>query len=133
MKSRLFQYGITTVLAGLVSFFLIKGRYPGAGAAAAEKYHVLCDAFTVPGVILLMLGALLWVSGKGAFTGISWAAKNAILLLIPGQGLNRESYPEYRARKLAGEKAGGYGFFFPVGAVFFLIGMVFLVLYYKNV
>lgn len=127
-RVKLIKYGVTTVLAGVVTFFLVKARYPGADAPAADRYRALCDAFSIPAVLLIAFGALLWVSGEGAFTGISWAARNAILLLIPGKALERETYAEYRARRKEG-KASGYGFLFIVGLVFFAISMVFLILY----
>ena len=132
-RATVLKYGITIILAGLFTFFIAKGRYPGAGAPASEKYRALCDAFTVPAVLLLAFGALLWVAGEGVFVGIGWAMKNALLLMIPGQGRNRESYAEYRERKLAGGKATGLGFLFAVGAVFLVIALVFLVLYNKSV
>ncbi len=132
-RATVLKYGITTFIAGLITFFIARGRYPDAGAAASEKYRALCDAFTVSAVLLLAFGALLWVSGEGVFLGIGWAVKNAVLILIPGQALNRESYAEYRARKLSTGKASGFGFLFIVGAVFLAVALVFLVLYNKSV
>ena len=46
-----------------------------------EKYRILSDFFAVPGLLCLFFGALRWLSGQGAFQGVSYLLKNALCLL----------------------------------------------------
>ena len=101
-----------------------------------EKYRTLCDAFTIPGLILILLGALLWVSDLGGFYGFGYVmnhAKNTLRhFIIPGNTGNTESFFDYTQRKKAEGHLTGYGFLFIVGGISMLISFVFMFLFYQN-
>ena len=87
-----------------------------------EKYRVLSDFFAVPGLLCLFFGGLRWLSGQGAFQGISYVLKNALCLLT-----FRERAP-YRPKET--EKSG-IGQLLTTGAVLLAAAGVFAGLYYQ--
>ena len=96
----------------------------------AEKYRVLCDAFTVPGLLCLCIGALIWASNDGFFCGIGYCLKAAWRGLIPGVGHKTEGYYDYVTRKQE-KRIIGYGFLFVDGAVCMAAALVFFCLFYS--
>ena len=129
MKKRILKYGLSALFVGLMAYFYLAAR-DFAGAEGALRYQLLCDAFTVPGVLLLCAGALIWVTNLGALNGIAYGLRLAVFALIPGKRTDREeSYAQYVQRKRAGP-ARGYGFLLICGAVTVAVSFVFLVLYY---
>ena len=94
------------------------------------QVRILCDALTVPGVLLLCAGGLLWASQRGALDGLSYGLTLAARGLIPGKRLRREeSYREFVARKRC-TRSGGYGFLLITGSVTTTLSLLFLALYY---
>ena len=98
-------------------------------SALVEKYRILCDAFSVPGMMLIMTGFLVMVSNQGAFEGIGYAVKYAAKMLIPGPK-KMEKYYDYLQRR-RGKKIQGYGFLFIVGGCNLLIAGIFMALFYN--
>ena len=95
-----------------------------------QKYKNLCDAFTIPGVILMLVTALLAVSNGGIFDGLSYSLGRLFRMLIPFMNKSDETYAEYKEHKHGG-KLRGYSFLFFTGLAFFAAAIVFLVLFYK--
>lgn len=135
MKNRrksLIKYGITTIIGAIMVYATISLHGYSLAVTLADKYRILADAFTIPGVVIMLCGVLVAVSNEGAFEGISYAMSYAMKMLIPGMGANRhEKYGDYVERKR--EKGGvkGYGFLFIVGGVFMIIALVFIALFYS--
>ncbi len=104
-----------------------------AGAAtAAERYKILCDACTIPGVVFTLGAVLVVIANQGMFYGITYALSYAIRMLIPGMSQREERYGDYVTRKQ--EKGGvrGFGFLAVTGGLFLALALVFLALYYAN-
>lgn len=132
-RTRLLKYGITSAVAAAVSALImyLHGLFNASDMSARLK--ILADAFTIPGVILLCLGALIWVSADGFFDSITYAFGRLGSALIPFYGKNHkhERYYDYVMRK-RGKRISGYGFIPIVGAIFTAIAVVFIVIYYVN-
>lgn len=125
-------YAIPTLIGAAMTALILDTHDLSAAENVAERYRILCDAFTVPGVVLILFGVLLILSSKGAFDGIGYAAKHAIRMLIPGRGGIRETYREYLDRKHSDDKAPVWRYPIIPGAVYFIISLIFLVLFYKQ-
>ena len=98
-------------------------------APLQERYKLLCDAFTIPGMLMILLGTLLWVSNEGAFYGVSYCLRIALFALIPGKRKDAyEKYGDYVERKQQ-KKVQGYSFLFWSGLVAMAIALVFFALY----
>ncbi|MFR1554807.1 MAG: DUF3899 domain-containing protein, partial [Coriobacteriales bacterium] len=61
-----------------------------------QKYKNLCDAFTIPGVVLMLVTALLAVSNGGIFDGLSYSLGRLFRMLIPFMNKSDETYAEYK-------------------------------------
>lgn len=124
------KYGGSALFIGLAAWLYL-GAYDFPDASLVEKYRLLCDAFTIPGVILLMLGCLIWASGQGALDGVTYALRYAIYSLIPGKLLERsEKYGDYIQRKRE-NRLKGYGFLFITGGASMAVSLVFMALFYS--
>ena len=133
LRNILLKYGITIFVGALMAYAVIELHGYATAATAAERYMILSNAFTIPGVILIMCWALVFVANEGAFEGISYAVTYAIKFLIPGTGSNKqERYSGYVERRRSKGKTKGFGFLFFVGAAFLVVAIVFIVLFYHS-
>ena len=132
LRSILLKYGITTAIGALMVWITLSNYGFSEMTSAADRYRLLCDAFTIPGVILMMIAILVWLSRQGALDGVGYAFTHAVKMLIPGQK-KHEKYGDYVARKHAKdeEAKGKHWFIFFVGLAFFLVALVFFALFYS--
>ncbi len=130
IKVALIKYGGCAAFVALLACIYIFNR-DFAQLELVDKYLVLCDAFTVPGVLLLMIGCLVWASTQGALDGLGYAVNQAIAALIPGKRLGAdERYGDYLERK-RNNRAKGYGFLFYSGLITMAVALIFMGLYYS--
>ena len=129
MKARLIKYGLCALFVAVMAYFYLLSR-DFAGAGDRERYQLLCDALTVPGVLLVCAGALVWVSNLGALDGILYGLRLAFRALIPGKRLQKEeNYQDFVAGRQE-NRVKGYGFLLITGAVTIAVSLLFLGLYY---
>jgi hypothetical protein len=126
------KYGITAAAAGLITWLVADLHGLGFAADSAVKYRVLADAFTIPGITLIMLWLLALVSMEGIFDGISYALIYTASTLFPGMGGRKnEAYADYVERKAANRGTRkGIAFLWHVGAAYMIPAIVFTVLFY---
>lgn len=112
----------------LLAWIYLSSRDLG-NASLQDQYRLLCDAFTIPGLLMILSGALVWGSNEGAFHGISYCVRLAVFALIPDKRKDGyEKYGDYVERKTR-NKIGGYAFLFWAGLVTLGVALVFFVLY----
>lgn len=128
-KTNLLKYGLSggTCAAMVVIYAWLRdfGTLP-----LVEKYLVLCDGFTLPGVLFLALGCMIWISAQGALDGIGYVVSYAVKMLIPGKKEEQERYYDYVERRRE-KRVKGYGFLFVVGGVCMVFVAVFMILFYS--
>ena len=97
-----------------------------------ERWRILCDAFTIPGLTFVMIGFLIMVANEGFFDMLSYAASKAVGIFLPGRGFsdNGEKYYDYVQRK-RGNRTTGFGFLFVVGCVLMAFAFLFMFLFYR--
>lgn len=128
VKINIVKYGSCTVFTGLMILAYLLPREFHV-AMQQDQYRMLCDAFSIPGMMLILAGALVWVSGEGAFNGISYCLRMAVYALIPGKRKDAyEKYGDYVERK-SQKKVSGYAFLFYYGGAVMAVALVFLVLF----
>ena len=132
MKKTPVRYAVTAALAALTVIGHLWLHDWSSSLAAEERYRILCDAFTVPGLMLVLIAALVALSNEGSFDALGYAARYAVRRLIPGLGLRQETYGEFVERRREQGRVRGYGFLWHVGLVFLCAAAVFLYLYYKT-
>ena len=126
---RLIKYGCCALFVGLWAWGYLAG-HPLANEKLYDQYRILCDAFTVPGSLLLMIGCLVWASGHGALDGLGYVLSFATTSLIPGKRKDVERFYDYVQRKRE-KRTKGYGFLLISGLVTLAIAMVFFALFYS--
>lgn len=129
-KVRLYSYAIAAGVSLLLAAVYILLRDFGA-LDWKERFRVLSDAFTVPGLLLLCAGAMCWISSKGGLDGMAYILKYVGSLLIPGKRFEVKKYSDY-VEEREGKRRSGYGFLLITGLVCLAITAVFLVLYYQT-
>ena len=132
--STVIKYGISAALVFVLAYTFVAFRVEALSDLAllsdVELYRMLCDAFTIPGMLFLMAGLLMTVSNAGALDGVGCVVSNAVKMLIPGKAAKMERYKEYLDRKRE-NRPKGYGFLYVVGGATMAVAMVFLLLFYQ--
>lgn len=128
-KVDLLTYGITFgACVAFVIWHLVSNKV--LELATLDQLRILCDAFSLPGMLCLLGGLMVWASNNGSFIAVGFILTYAFRALIPGTG-KPENFTQYRERML--EKPDiPYGFLFVVGGVFFGISLIFLVLFHMH-
>ena len=130
LKANLVKYAIAVAIgAGMVLLTLNLHGFSELTDTAA-RFRLLADAFTIPGVILVMVGFLVMVANVGFFNGVAYVVTYALKMLIPGPNKGNERYGDYVERKRAAGKVKGYGFLFITGIAFVLVAVTFTILFY---
>lgn len=129
LKSNLLKYGISALVCGILVFIYVDSR-DFAVQDRMEQYRILCDAFTIPGVLAIMFALLMAISNEGFFLGLSYAVGVAMKSLVPGGRLKIEKYYDYVERR-KGKRIIGYGFLYLVGGICMAVALVCMVLFYR--
>ena len=127
-KVNLAKYGITSALA-LAMIWTYCSTRDLFQQVPMERWRILCDAFTIPAVLALCGGFLVWASNDGAFYGLTYCLGIAWKVWLPGGRNKIEKYYDYVTRRKE-KKITGFGFVFVVGAVCMAIALVFFGLFY---
>lgn len=127
-KKLMRKYAVCIGIALLitVAVFWAKGFFTDS---AAVNIQVLSDGFTVSGILFSAVAGLLYISGEGAFIGIGFALKNAVLAFIGGRK-KQERYADYRERKLGEIKKGSDHCILVTGLSFLALGILFSAIWY---
>ena len=127
-KSNLIKSGIASAVGILlVAAFLLSSDF--ADESMMNRYKILCDAFTIPGLLMLMFAGLLSASNEGALDGLSYVVKQGFRMLT-FRGLGTEKYLDFVERR-RDNRLSGYGFLYIVGAVFMALALIFMALFYS--
>lgn len=131
----LLKYGISTAVGLLMVVVYVFSRDYGTrdfwSWSLLNKALVLCDGFTIPGVVFLCVGGLVWASTQGALDGISFALKVGLKSLIPGTKKEHIRYYDYVQKKRE-NRPQGYGFLLIVGVAFMAVALLFMAIYYQQ-
>ena len=135
MKKLLLRCGITAVVAaGIATVYLwLNGFF--TETELILRYRDLANAFTMAGVLLLGVGALVWVSTTGFFDGIGYALKHLGSMLIPGYFGREKRYGDYKA-EMADKRSGtsawdAMAHFLIIGAVCMAVTAIFMILFFR--
>ena len=130
LQKNLKKYGITVGLSLALAYLYAALRIDWENAEPVSLYLTLCDAFTVPGLLLVMSGLLMTFSNAGAMDGLGYVVVNGLKMLIPGGGAKMEGFKEYLERR-RNNRVKGYGFLYVTGFVCLAIAGVFMILFYS--
>lgn len=133
-KSKLIKHLIGTAVciavgAAIASVYL-KGHWFEMAKTPAERYRLLCDAFTISGIVLVAVSALVLVYNTGLFTGITYGLRGVKDIFLPFLRQEYIPYREYRKKKQE-KKVKGYAFIFFTGLAFLAVAIYFMIRFYK--
>ena len=127
-KVLIFRTVLTAVVGLASAAYYILSRDIGA-LTEAERYRVLCDGFSLPGLFLVLIGLLFAMSNLGALDSITYLLKYAVRMLLPGAFREMGHYLDYVEERRE-KRVKGYSFLFIIGGSLLAISLVFLVLFY---
>lgn len=98
---------------------------------AKEIFLILTDAFSVPGVLVVLFGLLVFCSNEGAFRMLAYSIRTlfSVFKRNPADRKYR-TYADYKMAK-DGNNAS-FGFLIIAGGTFCILAVVFLILYYTH-
>lgn len=123
------KYLISFAVMGLMTGFVLFIRDYSAKLDAMTRYYHLADAFTIPSVVMVMVGVMVWLASEGTFDMISYGLKRGLKTLIPFSKQEHETFYDYKKRKVE-NRIKGYSFLFISGGVYFIPAVIFFILYY---
>lgn len=122
---------VICMLIGVGLMFAVLNNYGYADAETeAERYRILCDACTIPGLTLMLCAGLAAVYNHGAFTGVSYGLRRTRDILLPFLRTEYVKYPDYKRRKEK-KKIQHYAFLLYAGLVFTLPAVYFMIRFYQ--
>lgn len=129
MKKLLVRYSIAIAIAGALTIAFLALQGFDEANSTEMRLRLLADAFTIPGVIFMLVAGLVWVASDGFFDGLTYGLRWCARTLIPFTRIPDEKYYDYKMRKKE-KRARGYSFIFFTGLGFFVVAIVFIVLFY---
>lgn len=124
LRNFLICFGIASLIVFIVIW--IKGFFTDS---IATNLGILSDAFFVSGIMFILFGGMLFVSGEGALIGIGFVLRNVVLAFVPMGRAKHEVYADYRERKLAERRDRKYNFVFITGLLFLVVGIILTVIW----
>ena len=121
------KYAIASIIAACFVLLNLSLRDFFKETELKEKYRMLADSFTIPGLIYVLLGLLIMLTNKGSLDALGYMVKRAVKMLVPMSKKDNMTYAEYKETK---KGIHGYGFLFYIGAVVTAVGIVFTILFY---
>lgn len=99
-----------------------------------DKFRILSDAFSLPGIYTILFFLISWVSGEGAFDAISYGVQVAFFTIFYKDLRETKlpkTYADYRELKRH-KKKGRTLFLLVAGGIFLLIGIIFYIILYNT-
>ena len=129
IKSILIRYGVCAVIATALLFLILQMNGFWSLTEPQDKLRVLCDAFSLPGALLMLVCGLIFAANAGAFNGLMYGFKVGFEILLPFLPHKHVKYQDYLEKRKE-KKVKGYSFIFFTGLVFFAVGIVLLVIFH---
>lgn len=125
------QYGTACAVAGVMAWLVTQTYGLSEAQNAAERYRILCDAFTIPGVVFVMVGALIGIMDRGLLDGLSYAMRSLYRVFLPMGARKDESFYDYVQRRRESRKGRHTAFILHVGILYMIPALVFMALFYR--
>ena len=129
LKTSLIKCLITTAVGGALAAYYILSRDFG-NLELVEKYRVLVDGISLPGMFMIFMAALFSMNNLGALDSITYLVKYGVRALLPGVFGEMEHYLDYVEERRQ-KRVKGYKFLYVVGIAFIGVSLIFLVLFYS--
>ncbi len=126
LQKKLIRYGGCFAIGIALVFLLLSLNHYWSLPLGPERMKVLCDAFTLPGMLLCLIAALIFVLNAGAFNGLFYGLRTAKEILLPFLPHEYIKYRDYIEKRKA-KRVSGYGFILHVGLVLLAVAIVLII------
>ena len=130
LKTRLIQYGVCLAITGIFMGIFIGSSGFGT-LTLQQKYLVLADSLTIPGLMMVFSGGLSWLARDGVFDGIVYIGRYVVSMLIPGKAYWRQKYGDFIAQRRDKRSTMSVSFLFISGGVCLGLALLFIWLFYR--
>lgn len=128
-KVLIYKYLSGFAAGGLMAWMYLSSRLNDQ-LLPAERYCVLCDAFSLPGLLLLSVAILMSINNAGGLDTLAYLMSFLPRIIAPGAFGEPEKLLDF-VEKRRQKRKKGYGFLYVVGLVYLGIALYFLVQFYK--
>ena len=129
LKVKILRCLSAAAVAGAVAWWYATSRWE-EGMDLVLQYRVLCDAFTIPGAMMVLVALLMSLNNLGALDTIAYLMSYLPRMIAPGAFGEPEKlldFVEHRREK----RGKGFGFLYIVGFIFLGIAVYYLVMFYS--
>lgn len=124
------KYIITSVIGLVIAAIIALSKNIFTQTDSTVVFHILCDAFFVPGVCITCFGLLVFSSNQGTFDMLIYGTKKFFSLFK--KDLSKEKHKTfYEYQQAQHEKKISFAYLLYVGLAFIAISMIFLMFYYN--
>lgn len=116
-------------VGAVVTWWYINSHW-SSDLALVDEYRVLCDGFSIPGIMMVLFGMLFSLNNLGALDTIAYLMSFLPRMIAPGAFGEPEEFYDYVESRRA-KRTKGYGFLYIVGFIFLAIALVFMYLFYS--
>ena len=95
-----------------------------------QQYRVLCDAFSIPGMMMVLFAMLFTLNNLGALDTIAYLMSYLPRAIAPAAFGEPEKLLDFVERR-RGKRTKGYGFLYIVGFFFLAFAIYYLVMFYS--
>lgn len=116
-------------VAGAVTYWYADSRWV-EDMSQLQQYRVLCDAFTIPGAMMVLFAMLFSLNYLGALDTLAYLLSYLPRVLAPGAFGEPEKLLDFVENRRERRKKG-YGFLYIVGFIYLGIAIYYLVRFYS--
>lgn len=116
-------------VGGAVAWMYGTSRWE-ADMSQLQQYRVLCDAFTIPGAMMVLFAMLFSLNNLGALDTLAYLMSFLPRMIAPGAFGEPEKLIDFVERRRE-KRSKGYGFLYIVGLIFLGIAIYYLVRFYS--
>ena len=124
---KIFKYLITLLVGLALAAWVAIPKGIFSETRAEIIFGILSDAFFVPGVLLLGVGGLIFVSNEGIFDGFTYGIISFIDIFRKDKQNKYRTFFDYRQSK--GERDTSFGFMLVCGLAFIAISGIMYLLF----
>ena len=128
MKSKIAKYLVTFTLGLLLAFIIVVLKDIFHSTSVKDTFHILTDAFFVPGVLIACFGVLVIATNGGTFDMLAYGVMQ-FFNLFRKDPTNRKYKTFYDYKKAQEDKQIDFWYLIIVGAILIGISLIFLAIY----
>ena len=130
IKANIYKFLTATGICGLMTWLYITSKW-SEQLSQSEKYCILVDGFSLPGLLLLCVAILMSIDNAGGLDTIAYLMSYIPKMIMPGLLGEPDKLLDF-VEKRREKRKKGFGFLYIVGILFLAISMVFLYLFYQT-